>query len=173
MRRGSRSPSSGQTPSAPAHRSSKRGAARSPWARRFRFERSLREHENERHGHIVSVTPSSSGPSPFRSRLPVGWRAEDVLGLAFSHGFLPLAEAAQGMNVEEDECVEMVRAGRLEANGNLVRPAVVSLASRQACARSPVVAGCPAVISRACVRCRSCLVPARSGGLILLASSRL
>jgi hypothetical protein len=61
--------------------------------------------------------------------MPVGWRADDVLGHASSHGFMTIAEAASVMNVENDEIVSMVRRGLLEARGKLVRPALVTLLS--------------------------------------------
>ena len=90
------------------------------------LEHSLREHEDERHGRILAVTPSPE-PSPYRSRLPRGWRAEDILDLPETSDFVTFAQAANIMNVEQDEIVSMVRSGHLEARGNGVRPALVSV----------------------------------------------
>jgi hypothetical protein len=90
-----------------------------------RFEHALRQYEDERHARILAVTPSSE-PSPYGSRMPVGWRAQDVLGHPQSSGFVSIAEAARVMNVEEYEIVRQVRSGILEAHGKLVRPALVT-----------------------------------------------
>ena len=84
------------------------------------FQAELHQHEDDRHGHIVAAVRT-----PTRSALPVGWRAEDVLGS--DDGFLPLAEAAETMGLTVEEVVEMVRAGLLEANGQRVRPAIVNV----------------------------------------------
>jgi hypothetical protein len=40
---------------------------------------------------------------------------------------MPVAQAAKVMNVEPEEIVAMVQRGLLEAHGNLVRPALVSV----------------------------------------------
>lgn len=84
------------------------------------FAAELHQHEDDRHGHIVAAVRT-----PTRSALPVGWRVEDVLGSG--DGFVPLAEAAEAMGLAVEEVVQMVRAGLLEANGNRVRPALVSV----------------------------------------------
>jgi hypothetical protein len=84
------------------------------------FAAELNEYEDDRHGHIVACARTL-----IRSALPVGWRAEDLLGS--SDGFVPLAEAAETMGLAVEEVVQMVRAGLIEANGNRVRPALVSV----------------------------------------------
>jgi len=84
------------------------------------FQAELHQHEDDRHGHIVAAART-----PTRSLLPIGWRVEDVLGSG--DGFVPLAEAAETMGLNVEKVVEMVRAGLLEANGQRVRPAVVSV----------------------------------------------
>ena len=99
-----------------AHRSASIGGV--PTAGTFRAE--LHQHEDDRHGHIVAAVRC-----PTRSALPVGWRAEDLLGS--NDGFVPLAEAAETMGLAVEEVVQMVRAGLIEANGNRVRPALVSV----------------------------------------------
>lgn len=85
------------------------------------FATELHQHERERHQRIVT---SIAAPY-FRSRLPAGWRAEDVLGR--DDGFVPFTEAAETMGLSQEEVVQMVRAGLIEANGNRVRPALVSV----------------------------------------------
>lgn len=84
------------------------------------FQAELHQYEDDRHGYIVAAVRT-----PTRSALPVGWRAEDVLGSG--EGFVPLTEAAETMGLSVQEVVEMVRAGLLEANGQRVRPALVSV----------------------------------------------
>jgi hypothetical protein len=58
--------------------------------------------------------------------MPVGWRAEDVLGSG-DDGFVAVAQAAKTMGLAVEEVVAMVRAGLIEADRNRVRPAVVSV----------------------------------------------
>lgn len=64
-------------------------------------------------------------PEPIR-----GFCAQDVLNLPGARGYLPLADAAEQMGLSEDETVERVGRGLLEAldagGALLVRPAIVS-----------------------------------------------
>ena len=61
--------------------------------------------------------------------MPIGWRAQDVLGL--DDGYLPLNAAAELMGAEPETVREMAQAGLLEALDDggqwLVRPALVSV----------------------------------------------
>ena len=60
--------------------------------------------------------------------MPVGFRAQDVLGRL--DGFVPLELAAEQMGTSEQAIVEHVRSGLLEAyqdGGLMVRPAIVSV----------------------------------------------
>jgi hypothetical protein len=64
-------------------------------------------------------------PTVLPSSLPPGWRAEDLLG--HGDGFVSVEDAAKRMQVSEDRVVALVRAGLLEARGQRVRPAVVTV----------------------------------------------
>jgi hypothetical protein len=79
---------------------------------------------NERHQRIVLA-----GPTPTASRMPSGYRAEDVME-GRADGFLPLSQAAKQMGMPEIELLDLVAQGVLESrDGSLylhVRPAIVS-----------------------------------------------
>jgi hypothetical protein len=74
--------------------------------------------------HIPQIEPLVA-PEPLPSSRPVGWRAEDVLG--YGDGFVSVEVAAKRMQISEARVAAMVRAGLLEARGQRVRPAIVTV----------------------------------------------
>ncbi len=92
------------------------------------FESLLAQQAQERHARILERAPGST------PRLPTQIEPEPELEPDYRlaiRGFLPYWEASKAMRVDQDELIERVRAGRLEAflDGGLlyVRPALVSI----------------------------------------------
>ena len=86
---------------------------------RGRLEAELAQQAAARQARLLS----QDGLSP----LPPGFRPEDVVEQ--SDGFVPLEQAAERMGIDQEQLLELIRTGRIEAERRdgvvLARPALV------------------------------------------------